>query len=837
MLSPGSTGLPQSTATTTDEVFSPAITDKRSRTKCTLCGGKANDHQQLQCGCMYHLECVSELFQVDAPQCMCGFNLGSSPAVLAVSSVYLEPTENNRFSSFIHLPAREELLEAFEDSLLESAADVGQVYSPKVDIFEYTAADSDTTELVVSVKAPQVYDLIVQQNESSSNEFTKRLSNAVRRSSPLGPAYKQSDDLKELATYFSLAVLEDAILVELLIECGLGITQSKGKPSPDFPAQLVEREVAAFPNWNMLVKPPVQLLCYDYMDVLTTLGSQFDPVVAYLFTNCIVFVHNRQVIGQVLVNDIAAVAACGQQVVVSLTTSHLPELIFELHPVAVVKWDILLKRVVATAAATIHANLVHGEDVACTEVDPLPLKQLTTNAWDYHPRVFDQWASPELEEFAEQVVSKQAMRPEVLVEAVPAPDPVLLNLVLCLCVENHSSMSNQEYGEHLTRLIHQLLQKLRSHDTLALVFVGGGNLLFIGLAPALWDGWALIIDDLEIVGDAGLADHVEEYTAVFDKLHSLYPFIPDKVNRTNKVLVVSSNVYDDDTVSVIGDGLRRKIVALERLSISLVRVGAHVAALTALVQALQQPIEFMDSVKVTYGQHLVRFDDFDAFDYELRHLIERYQRVVVPMVTVSFEPSTLTQITSIEVAGGLQLTNGALVVSVVVKDILPGHERNIMLEVNSTTDDIAPRLAYKVDWGRGNDVKAFHSRGVDNRQREFMKRLAEILVLYWMKQVISATDSVVRHETTRLAVSQLYHLICNQWGYLRVSEYDDDEYIELASVLSLASLANQTSLATLALDEYFGGLLRELKLIAAAYSHRDTRRADSKSCDVAFSLM
>ncbi|CAN3374909.1 hypothetical protein DIRU0_D28128 [Diutina rugosa] len=794
----------------------------------------------VDCGCAYHQECLLELFQADHPECMCGYSLASpssitSPSSVAssassVSSAPSAPTtppakQLNRHSSYLDLPQRQSSLyvdDTVDESMLEGH--IGQVYQPRVAALEHSTEGA--TQVVLSVEAPLVYESLVQQTQSSTLAFTQSLQNVAQRT--------PSND------YTEGAVATDSLSMASSIELGLGIREddsaatntAAGAPSaPRTPAALVERQVAAFDHYAELALAPDTLLCYDYVDISTTSGALFDPIVAYLYANCMVFVHHHSVIGQVQISDVAKVAAIGSQLVVSLTTDHLPELIFESHPVAIVKWEILLKRLADSVAANSHASLVQGHDAKVVEVEPLPLKQLTTNAWDYHPEVFDQWESPELVEFAEQVVSSQSMDPEVLVEAVPAPGAVPLNLILCVCVDNHSDMSREQYGATLARLIRQSLSKLRDCDTLALVFVGapGASGSFIGSAPPSWDGWDQIIDDIEVPETPVLSSSMEEFTMVFEKLHSLYPFIPDKLNRTNKVLVVSSNHYENDANAVVPDGVRRKLAALERLSLTVVRVGGHTAAVASLAEAFAQPIEYLDTVKVTYATHLLRFDDYDALDYELRQLIDHYQRVVVPVVKITVEPSALTEIGQVEVAGQMRsAAEGTTKFVLVVKDVIPGGQRNVLLSVGSTSGSVVPRFAYTVEWDRKHATHMFTPRNTQLSSRAVVKRVAEMQVSEWLRQG-------QRLDGVKSAIQSM-----DQWEAAAVSfpdaSFEGDDYIPSAGS-SLSTLTQSAQSATTPLDEYFSGLLRELNFVAASYSHGDDARADAKGCDIAYSLM
>ncbi|KAA8902976.1 hypothetical protein DIURU_002577 [Diutina rugosa] len=771
---------------------------------------------------------------------MCGYSLASpssitSPSSVAssassVSSAPSAPTtppakQLNRHSSYLDLPQRQSSLyvdDTVDESMLEGH--IGQVYQPRVAALEHSTEGA--TQVVLSVEAPLVYESLVQQTQSSTLAFTQSLQNVAQRT--------PSND------YTEGAVATDSLSMASSIELGLGIREddsaatntAAGAPSaPRTPAALVERQVAAFDHYAELALAPDTLLCYDYVDISTTSGALFDPIVAYLYANCMVFVHHHSVIGQVQISDVAKVAAIGSQLVVSLTTDHLPELIFESHPVAIVKWEILLKRLADSVAANSHASLVQGHDAKVVEVEPLPLKQLTTNAWDYHPEVFDQWESPELVEFAEQVVSSQSMDPEVLVEAVPAPGAVPLNLILCVCVDNHSDMSREQYGATLARLIRQSLSKLRDCDTLALVFVGapGASGSFIGSAPPSWDGWDQIIDDIEVPETPVLSSSMEEFTMVFEKLHSLYPFIPDKLNRTNKVLVVSSNHYENDANAVVPDGVRRKLAALERLSLTVVRVGGHTAAVASLAEAFAQPIEYLDTVKVTYATHLLRFDDYDALDYELRQLIDHYQRVVVPVVKITVEPSALTEIGQVEVAGQMRsAAEGTTKFVLVVKDVIPGGQRNVLLSVGSTSGSVVPRFAYTVEWDRKHATHMFTPRNTQLSSRAVVKRVAEMQVSEWLRQG-------QRLDGVKSAIQSM-----DQWEAAAVSfpdaSFEGDDYIPSAGS-SLSTLTQSAQSATTPLDEYFSGLLRELNFVAASYSHGDDARADAKGCDIAYSLM
>lgn len=776
-----------------------------------------DDSHRLECGCTYHLECLLEMFQVDHPRCVCGFSLvGSLVSASVLCELFSAP--DPVLTLFIHLPERLEALVASVPD--DECPELERLYRPQVAMSEYTPAPHEPTQVVVSVKAPAVYDTLVQATHHLTMAFARLLALAALRTLPLKPT-QFTAKLQEFANY--LSEHDDAELVALsaLAPTGLGLgvadNLSELALTPhtshcERPALLVEQEVCHFAHWRLLATAPELLVCFDYVDISTTHGALFDPIVGYLFANCIVFVQNALVIGQVLMEDIVAVAAHTTQLTLSLRRDELPEIIVELHPVAIVKWEILI-----------------GQARARHHIDPVPVKQLTTNAWDQHPGVFDAWALPELEAFAEGVVLSAPMAPETLVDAVPAREPVALNLVLCFSVVNNSGMANDEYRGWLVKVLEHALAKLRPDDTLALVVVSSAGGSFVGSAPATWDGWATFSNELEVeTSDTVLA--LDEFAMVLAKLHSLYPFIPDKNTRANKVMVVLLNRCAGHGVS---DAMRRRVAALEKLSMTVVRVGSHCEALTALSRVLAQPIDYSDQLRVLFAQHLLRFDDYDAFDYELGQLLEQFQLVVVPVLRLELEPSALTEFKHFEVNGELRPVL-AQKITVVVKDIVPGSERNIMFDLELILELTAPRFTYRVQTASTDEARVFYSRGVDGRLREFVKRSGELSVLYWLHQALQV-DLARRHQLVKLAVSLLYLVIASHWGYTPALEPSDTDSFETATLL-LWALHTRAKGAHDPLDNYFAGLLRELKIISAGYEE-NCRHADAKGCDVAFSLM
>jgi hypothetical protein len=235
-------------------------------------------------------------------------------------------------------------------------------------------------------------------------------------------------------------------------------------------------------------------------------------------------------------------------------------------------------------------------------------------------------------------------------------------------------------------------ESLRDFDTLGLIFVGtdgsrvcGNKGSFIGCASPAWDGWDRIINEIEIYdnGTSGyFKTNLQELQLTFEKITDIYPFIPNK-NNINKVIVVNCNNFDDTIVE--NDSLIRRLSALDKLSITIIRIGNDNLTIKYIDELMTKPTNDM---KITYGDNVVKFANAQNFIDTIPDLIENYQEITIPTLTIDLQGN----VDSLEINGNMVETNNQSDIKLLIKDLIHQQPRKIGLTMTSGT------ITYTTKW-------------------------------------------------------------------------------------------------------------------------------------------
>lgn len=411
-----------------------------------------------------------------------------------------------------------------------------------------------------------------------------------------------------------------------------------------------------------------KLLFFDYLNISTN-GLDWDLILCVLFENNILMINDNKLIGIIGTHDLIKINRQENMLTLLMINDLLPELQISQQELIIVKWEYYLNQLICKNE--VNVNLI----------------QLTTNAWDQIPANI---LPPDVQNFLRIIKENKTIPTNYLVQSLPKPEILPLNLILSVCVINHNSgLTNEQYRGQIINTINTIRSNLRAIDQLGLIFIGtdGSKYCynkgsFIGCVSSTWDGWDGILKDIQIYdNDDCVTSNLQEFQLVFEKIFDIYPFIPHK-NHINKVMILNMNNFDDEIVN--NDLLIRRISTLEKLSITLIRIGHENQSVQYINQLITRPTK---DLKIIYGDNLLRFQNLDNFLITLPELIENYQNIIIPTLSINIQGS----IVKLEINGKLvdvdtknkSPPSSPLLslhqdnITLLIKDIIPQQVRNI----------------------------------------------------------------------------------------------------------------------------------------------------------------
>lgn len=453
------------------------------------------------------------------------------------------------------------------------------------------------------------------------------------------------------------------------------------------------------------------LVMFDFLSISTN-GAEWVLIGCFFFENILILIEDTKVVGQVLVHtDIASVNKVRNCLILNLRNEAIPELQIKHENLLIItKWESIFDKV---------AKLLEFSD--------LNKFQFSTNGWPY---LIDNGIEipAEMEKFSRYITNKEQLPEDFLIQALPQPQALPINLIVSVPPINATDLSHDEYKLNIITLLRSIRSSLRSFDKLGLIFVGidcnrnpsrSGS--FMACVEANWDGWEKLFEDLRISPNkrsstSVLSDDIQELQISIEKCMDLYPFIPKNPKIVNKLLILNCNnlglPVDLEETNIDLAKLINSL--LDVLSITLVRIGdnctegiRHIHNLIGNPNIVEkkrilvgnQIVEKKSSssslnrysqanpteLKFCFGSNLIHFNSFEEFYLELNGLVSEFQSIAVPEVIIDLNSDirskSLVNFSELEVNGELIKLNNLDNYKIVVKDISPHTERNIMIRI------------------------------------------------------------------------------------------------------------------------------------------------------------
>lgn len=709
---------------------------KRKSNKCKLCElVLTSDSIFLNCGDSYHETCFASLHQIDNPLCACG-----EPLILKEDSDSNSNSNPNCTDSGSNLSLPMKLLPNAHKSsprsfmietttptstpvipsspFINNHSTINQLYFPQVKfnlkqdklvkftisnpiIFNEAELDSSESN---NIDSNLLQGLKIDLSEDGNLEFPAKLSDftnsfesineqgngisSLNINGKLLPPYKIDEKLRdqdicngqnethEPNTSKPLSTPKNEVISHFITptkSSSIPESNTKDKVVKEFTRKLTEIE-----NWFDYIDDNAlgDLVLFDFLNI-TTNGLDWDLVLCVLFERTLLMINDKKLIGIVSVDDIVKINRQDNMLTLLMINELLPELQMNEQDLVILKWEHYLNQLVTKNSISVN------------------LMQLTTNGWDEIP---SNLVSDDIQHFNNIYKGSCQIPVKYLIQMLPKPDILPLNLILSVCViNNNSGLTNDQYRTQLIKMINIIRTNLRSIDQLGLIFIGtdGSKYCFnkgsfIGCVSSSWDGWDRILEDLQIYNnDQSITTNLQELQIVFEKLFDIYPFIPNK-NHINKVIILNLNNFEDEIVK--NDLLIRRISTMEKLSITLIRIGKENETIQYINRLISRPTK---DLKIIYGENILRFQSLDNFLSTLPELIENYKHIIIPTLSISLQGSIekieingklvdiQTSISSPPMSPLLSLLQNNI--TLLVKDIIPHQLRNIDIVASSGT--------------------------------------------------------------------------------------------------------------------------------------------------------
>lgn len=463
-------------------------------------------------------------------------------------------------------------------------------------------------------------------------------------------------------------------------------------------------------NFDQVATNLSTLILFDFLNISVT-GSEWDTLCCFLFDDRLLLVDfsKNEIVGQLLIHDdVASINKRENGITLNLTQQGFPELqMCHSHPLICLKWYTYFCRVLALVSTSI--------------VPSVPFNQLTTNGW----YVLEDSLSliPENAIKVRTATEHDCQLTEnLLLEALPRPENLPINLVLTIPLVNTSAMDNQTYRTTLMKLVFNVKSRLRAFDKLALIFIGidaSGRACrkgsFIGCAEPKWDGWNAVIEGIEVSnnedinGAAVFDNEFQELQIAFEKCRDLFPFIPSSPSNINRLLVIHTNRYghigcDDDCLESLSRSLA-SILDSSTLSIDFVSVGDTISPDLQMVHDLvRSPFQghMLDSVQLRSGSVLQHYSTFENLVTELPHFAQqRYLSVCIPTLTLEFQKifatNKLVSFKSIDINGTkCDIHDGIAHMNIMLDNLSSDFDYSISLHVELDLHTLDPNVCESI---------------------------------------------------------------------------------------------------------------------------------------------
>ncbi|EGW30217.1 uncharacterized protein SPAPADRAFT_53039 [Spathaspora passalidarum NRRL Y-27907] len=413
------------------------------------------------------------------------------------------------------------------------------------------------------------------------------------------------------------------------------------------------------------------LVMFDKLEVSAN-GNEWEEVIAYLFESHLLFYDGDSLAGAIAMEEDMHNVNFDKVLTLNLTKETLPELsIKHDNPLVTTKWEWVLNKV-------IHNSLNFSD---------INLFKFSSTCWvDYK----DQFSlDPDLIEFSATVIENETIATRFQEKAVPKPQELDLNLIVAVPLVNETNLTDEEYKARVQDALFMILRTLRKGDKLGLIFVGinnnrqaANNGTFVGCIESGWDGWKELIDEIQIVANS-FTEGIEEFRMCFKKCLDIYPHIPITYTNINKLFIINANTYlmqeEIDNNVENCENLKNAIDNLnENLSITIIRIDSgYNSAVNTIHNLISQGF--------SVGPHLVRYSSFEEFiqlgEDSIRNLI---QQICIPKLSINLKLMNLdVTFDQVEINSVLiNVTEWRPELHIIVKDLIPDSERNIMFKVH-----------------------------------------------------------------------------------------------------------------------------------------------------------
>lgn len=422
------------------------------------------------------------------------------------------------------------------------------------------------------------------------------------------------------------------------------------------------------------------LIIFDILD-LNINGNDIGDSEVYLFEKGLIIIQGTQEICILHSSQFSTVVySSSKEIILNLKSEKIPEIKFTVETEQsgefyVEEWKIVEKWL------QIFNKVILGEDNLSSYCKFNPI---TSNGWGMIPIDF----RPDLNQ-----IDIEGMH----ANPIPIDSISTANIILCISLVNPlTKIDNETYKLKIRSILCSVISEMRQNDKLGLIFIGINlkgepcrQSCLMGYANKNWEGWKLIIDEIEVFSNPKLfTEKFEQLALGLKKCQSLLQYVEISEVKVNKLVVFdfsNENVsetartdYEDDSIKLISE-------LGQNISISIVTQSLEVFG--PIEKQFRNPVLGSKSLKKFSIEIIAK----ELEDVDSSLLTELYHNVYIPKISIVLQGSTFQMHESAAESNELEI---------IEFNIGEYYEKEFNFKTNNNINEIT----YNLNWLGNNET-------------------------------------------------------------------------------------------------------------------------------------
>ncbi|CAH2351809.1 hypothetical protein CLIB1423_04S06458 [[Candida] railenensis] len=371
------------------------------------------------------------------------------------------------------------------------------------------------------------------------------------------------------------------------------------------------------------------LIIFDIFDININ-GNDIGDSEVYLFENGLIIMQGAQETCILQSSQFfTAVYSSSNEIVLNLKSEKIPEIKLtveanyfgEYH---IEEWKIVEKWL------QIFDKIISGEDNLSSYCKFNPI---TSNGWGMIPT--------DLRPHLDQIDNEGLQADPIPIDSISTA-----NIILCLSLVNSfTRIDNETYKLKVKSVLYSVISEMRQNDKLGLIFTGINSRgepcrqsSLMGYADKNWEGWRLIIDEIEVFSNPNVFfDNFEQLALGLKKCQSLLQYVDISEVKVNKLVVfdfidehgseAESRNFEEDSIKLITE-------LGQNISISIVTQSSEVFG--HIEKHFRKPV--LGSERLTKFSVEIITKELEDIDSSL--LTDLYHNVYLPKISIILQGNT-----------------------------------------------------------------------------------------------------------------------------------------------------------------------------------------------------